>query len=162
MILNFYTVKGLEDIASKELKELGVEVTEIKTKLISGIYNDNLLNLKSLKTIDDITLHIDSFEFLSDSPQESITLQAKEINFDEYLSLIAQVRNLSKSFSITISKYKANVDRDLVKTELSKLFASKLKSKYTIKEHDNLDIRVHIEESSISFSIRLFKKPLHN
>lgn len=162
MKLIFFVVKGLEDIAANELKEHEVTIDEIKTKQVLGTFEGDLLNLSRLKTVDDIALLAATFEVNKKTVSEDILTKVESIDVSSYLPYISQVRALGTNFSVTISKYKVDVDVEVLKRDLANQLSTKLNMQFTEKEHENFDIRINIEQQNVTVSIRLFDKPLHD
>lgn len=162
MKLIFFVVKGLEDIAANELREFGLVIDEVKIKQVLGTFEGDLLSLSQLKTVDDVALLVDSFEISKKTVSEDIIAKVESLNIASYLPNISQVRTLGTNFSITISKYKVDVDVEVLKKHLANQLSTELNMQFTEQEHENLDIRINIEQQNVTISIRLFSKPLHD
>ncbi len=153
-----FTTKGLEHITEKEIKSVipTASIIEIMTKRIAFLVNDNLKSILELKTADDVHVLVKSFNDVDGLDEDFIlrNLPSKEIK--ESLNLISQLRDLKNNFSLTLSKYRNdNIDLDSVKSDVSKVLEKNLEMEYTPFNHTNFDVRIHIEESNVSFSCKI-------
>ena len=160
-----FTTKGLEKISEQELREEFPEISvdEILTKRITfSIPNPNFKKFLKLKTTDDIHLLLeeDKLDFLD--KENSLN----KIPFEKLKSafgLISNFRKTNNTFSLTLSKYQNNIiNLDSLKSKMSSLLSQSLKMEYIEREHSNFDIRVYIEKSNLSFSVKIPKESLYN
>lgn len=129
-----FCTKGLENICEMELRQFDTQVMiiEKRTKLIVFEYTDNPENLKNLRTIDDICIFVENFDF------------------ESAIESIKRIRNIKNYFSITTNdESKKQVMIDLLQ-----------RYEYIEKQRDNLDIRIFVDGDFILYGIRLFNKPL--
>jgi len=160
-----FTTKGLEKISEQELKKEfpKISIQEVQTKrIIFLIPNPNLKKFLKLKTIDDIHILLKRIKSLSldeGSILKQIPLEEIKYSFGS----ISNFRKTNKTFSLTISKYQNNsINADLLKSKMSEILSQSLKMEYAEREHSNFDIRVYIEKSNFSFSVKIPKESLYN
>ncbi len=153
-----YTVKGLEDVARQEIKDLIREVNfaDLKPKRI--IFETNDTNaLTSLKTIDDICLLLVTSEV---SNVDEVLDTFKDINLEAAREHIEQYRKIGDTFSVTFSLAKTKIKTEELQSSLSKIISERYNWEYTELDHSNFDVRVFIDNKELYVSVRLTEKPL--
>jgi len=144
-----YTTKGLEHITEKEIKSICYDATTtVLTKRIVFSTKSPPKNLLKFRTVDDIHLLIKDS---TDTTKEDV---------EETINFISKIRNLNNNFSITLSRYKSDIDLKSLESQLSKKI-EKLGLNYTPRDRTNLDFRVHAEDVNITLSCRLSKESLY-
>lgn len=154
-----FVTKGLEEISKDELlSSKNLKILDIKQKFIEFNYDGNPLNLKTLKTIDDIGIYI------SEIPAEQLVkldLNSEVELIKKAIRDIQMFREIENTFSITLSRYKnENVKEDEIKQILSQYFSKEFNLEYTPLNHENIDIRINITEDICLISVKLFSQSL--
>ena len=154
-----FVTKGLEEISKDELLSFkNLRILDIKQKFIEFNYDGNPLNLKTLKTIDDIGIYI------SEIPANQLVkldLNSEVGLIKKAIQNIQTFRKINNTFSITLSKYKnEDIREDEMKQVLSQYFSKEFNFEYTPLNHENIDIRINITESLCLISIKLFSQSL--
>jgi len=143
-----FTTKGLEHVTKKEIEsELKVPITSILTKRLI-FFAEPSKKLLRLRTVDDIHILI----------KDALNITKEDVK--DVIKQLSNFRKLNNNFSLTISKYKSDMDLDSLRSQLSKKI-EKFGLIYTPRDRTNLDFRIHIEGSNISFSCRLLEESLY-
>lgn len=145
-----FTVKGLENIAENELLKIKGAVTNVQkyNKVLLFDYTGSLPELTILKTIDDIGLFVSDINSLNQN------------NLSEALKELGLYREVGKSFSITSSIAKVDIDKDSLINNLVKQLTS-YDLVYTPEDRRNLDFRLFLNDEIGFVSIRLTIEPLN-
>ncbi len=153
-----YTVKGLEDVARQEIKDLirEVDFAGLKSKRIIFEINDTNA-LTRLKTSDDICLLLATGEV---SSVEEVLGIFKDINLEAAREHIEQYRKIGDTFSVTFSLAKTKIKTEELQSSLSKIISERYNWEYTELDHSNFDVRVFIDNKELYVSVRLTEKPL--
>jgi 23S rRNA G2445 N2-methylase RlmL len=160
MKLLAHTIKGLESICRDELihKLDDIEVSATQTKKVFFNTSCFQTQMADLRSVDDLSLFVNEFEFNS---SEEIIHNLQDIKWRKYLTRILRIRELDKTFSITLSSYKnGNIDKKDIKSKFADYFKTTFKREFTPRQHDNFDIRIQIEKNKCIVLIKLFPKPL--
>ncbi len=156
-----FVTKGIEAICAKELSLIeGLTVISIQSKQSKYVrfeYTDNPLNLSQLKTIDDVALLLGDFS-LQDIMDLKIELNVVQ---QDFIPFISKFRSISNNFSVTLSNYKSNINKEELKLSLQKYFSNRLNLSYSELDHSNLDFRINIEEDTAFISLKLFPESLY-
>lgn len=163
-----YTIKGLEQIASKEIKTISsAENLVIKDKSITFEIPEGKVDwdkLTELKTVDDIGLLIDQIHITNKTDHKELSNAITTINFGRAKRLVNKVRNFkTKQFSLTVSLpgFK-NLKSLPFKDILAKDLATEKEWVYLPKDHTQFDIRIFKADSKTVFvSARLTSESLH-
>ncbi len=153
-----YTVKGLEEVARQEIKDVVREVNfaEVKSKRIVFETKDTK-TVTDLKTVDDICLLIATGEV---SSANEVLDTVKNINLETVKEQIQQYRKVGDSFSITFSLAKTKIKTEELQSSLAKIISEGYRWKYTEFDHSNFDIRIFIDTKDLYICVRLTEKPL--
>lgn len=154
-----FVTKGLEQISGEEIKALNdVTILSTKQKTIEFEYLGEITNLKTLRTVDDIGIYISE---ISTEKLLKLELDTELGKIRNAIDVISQYRDISKSYSITVSKYKSKeIKEDDLKQILSEYFSSNLNLSYTSLDHSNLDIRINISEGDCLITVKVFSRSL--
>jgi 23S rRNA G2445 N2-methylase RlmL len=157
-----YVVKGLEKIASEEIKIKipGSKINETGDKriLFEAELQPNAVNI--LRTIDDLGLFIDMADVKSLEEVVSLVLSQ---NLNEIISRISKLRKLDNTFSLTIGAVGLkNYSTKDIGEKLSRKIEDKYQWKYTELEHNNFDIRLFIDHQKAYLSVRLAPNSLQH
>ena len=157
-----YTTKGLEQVSSDEIKHLlpEAEIGEIKTKRIVFETDNEPQILLQLRTVDDVGVLVSK---TGASTTEDVVSFAETLDFNEAISVIEQVRDIGKKFSITatlagVQGYKSG---ELIE-RLSKVFTSKMGLQFSEIERLGFDIKIFVDRNEVYCSVRLAEESLHN
>ena len=153
-----FITKGLQEISKQELISIkNLQILNTKPKFIQFTYNQNPLNLKQLKTIDDIAIYI------SETTVHSLVKLDIDVDLiKKSIKYIQDFRKTDNTFSITLSKYKNDeIKEEELKQILSTYLSDKLDLKYTPRNHENIDIRINITQDSCLISLKLFPQSLY-
>jgi 23S rRNA G2445 N2-methylase RlmL len=157
-----HTVKGIEQIALEELQSKipDIVVEEVDVKKIQFESKTLLNKVPTFHTLDDISLYITEFN-LESIDGTDIFEKLGQIDFEYFFSELGRVRNLNKTFSITISTFKNNdVDKEVIKNELGQNIKDKYELEFTPLDHTNFDIRLNIERKICYVYIKVFPQSL--
>lgn len=160
MIYIAFVTKGLETISRDELSSIdGVEIISVDQKFIRFSYQGNIEALKNLKTVDDIGILIADIEIDS---LITLKLDSEVDLIKKVVPFISNLRDVNRSFSLTISKYRnEEVNVEDMKLTLSKYFTDKLGFSFQPLEHTNFDIRLSMNQSICTISVKLFPESLY-
>ncbi len=140
-----WVVKGLEEVAQEEIKEVLGDSQIIETGTKRVIFETDLEAKKilELKTVDDVVVVLG--DMISDNLQEII----------EYVSGLAWPKE-GEEFSITASLAGAKNFRaeELVKA-MAVALAKKIEKKYLDKQRAALDVRIMVDGNSVYVGYRL-------
>src|SRR3989304_2736767 len=157
-----YTTKGLEQVSSDEIKHLlpEAEIGEIKTKRIVFETDNEPQILLQLRTVDDVGVLVSK---TGASTTEDVVSFAETLDLNEAISVIEQVRDIGKKFSITatlagVQGYKSG---ELIE-RLSKVFTSKMGLQFSEIERLGFDIKIFVDRNEVYCSVRLAEESLHN
>lgn len=147
-----FTIKGLENIAENELLKIKGVVSNVQKydKVLLFDYEGLLSELTNLKTVDDIGFFVCNLDSLTNN------------GLFETIKKLSSYRQVVKSFSITssIAKVDIDIDKDTLITDLvSQLISYGLV--HTPEDRRNLDFRVFQNEEVGFIAIRLTVEPLN-
>ncbi len=160
MIYIAFVTKGLESISVDELSSIeGIHILDVTQKFIRFSYGGNSQNLAWLKTVDDVGILVDDGKLAGAEfdPGELLPIDSLK----NAIKIVSDLRNSNDTFSITLSVYKNETDRDELQTTISKYIQEKLRFQPTLMDHSNLDIRVNIDGPDVFTSIKLFPQSLY-
>jgi len=155
-----HTVKGLEKISEGELidKLKGINILGIIPKKVIFDWNNIPNEPNVFRTIDDLSLLVDSFEYRDIN---SLYYKLGKIELSSAINTIKKVRKIDNTFSITISKYKAqDVKTDIIFNEIVKQISKRYRLRYTPLLHANLDVRIQVEKNTVYVLIKLFSRSI--
>lgn len=159
-----YTVKGLEEIARRELQEKlsDFRLIESADKYIIFESEESYSLLSSLRTVDDLGIficRIDKVEELQD-----LVNRICKIDFENFRVKLSEFRKLDEdTFSLTVglvgvSRFKSF---EIIQA-LSKKLIEKYNWNFTELDHSNFDIRITISNDMALISVRLTPESLHH
>lgn len=161
MIYIAFVTKGLEEISKEELLAIeGVKIISVDQKVIRFSYEGDITIFNNLITVDDIGIYIadTNIRYLSNLTLENETEKIKSL-----IPFISKFRNVDKTFSITLSKYKnSEIKEEEIKNNLSKYFTNVLGFDYQPLNHTNLDIRINVNQENCVISLKLFPESLYS
>lgn len=166
LTIEAFTTKGLEFIAEREIRnrfpEAKIESKRDK-RVIFRIKNARLKELFKLKTVDDIQLLLKEFNKVKELSEQFILENTPSREIEHAITIIKQLRPLSDTFSLTLSKYKnSSIDLYSLQQNFSKKITSLFNLGYTERDHKNFDLRIHIEASNLFFSCRIPRTSLYS
>jgi 23S rRNA G2445 N2-methylase RlmL len=159
-----FTTKGLEHITEKEIKAKfpQAQIRDILTKrIIFQLHEVSLKKLLKLKTVDDVHLLVKSFENVEYLSEDFILKHLPINELKDTINFISKFQCLSENFSITMSRYKSPINLKSLKLKVGKKIKKHLNMEYTLRDHTNFEIRIHLEGSNVSFSCRLSEASLY-
>ena len=157
MKLIAYTVKGLENITKDEIAELvpNVDFLEAASKRVV-FQTENIKSSLKLTTVDDLGLFVGHFKGSMDDVFKDII----NIDFISAKPTISNIRTLTDTFSVTVTKAKVKLNVEDLQDKIAKSISEKYDWQYTKLDHSNFDIRIFIDKKDIYVSVRLTEKPL--
>jgi 23S rRNA G2445 N2-methylase RlmL len=154
-----FVTKGLEWIAEDEIKKKLPDASIVQKsdkRIVFSADSVSFEDLSNLRTVDDVHILLQQPAEIKGLSEQSVVENLPVDKINEAKDFIGGFRRLDDTFSITLSRYKnKEIDLDALESKLSKIIADRLKMRYTAMNHENFDIRVHIESSSLFFSCRL-------
>lgn len=156
-----FTTKGLEEIvAAAELREsVNASIEAVNTKQIIFQSSCRLEELSNLRAIDDIGLLL--ARAYTSTLDDVLTL-VREIDFEAAKKQILSLRPVNDTFSITSSLMGAPFDAEVAVEEMKAAIAKKTGWSYTEQQHENFDVRLFADRTSLTVSVRLMAGPLHH
>lgn len=158
------TTRGLEEISYNEIKRelTGVKIKEISYRKIVFEFSGDILELKKLRTVEDVFLLIKNIgEIGTTLFAQDLVLLLSHLDYFNYVSIINKLREVD-CFSISASVVgKHDFTIDDLKNEVYKKLQEKLNIIPNDENHNVFDIRIFIEYSSCYVGVRVFDKPLH-
>lgn len=155
----------MEDIAEEEIREV-VPEAEIECSsekyLIFSAEERSIESILNLKTVDDAHILLDFRELENKPDAEEVTevFQVEEVR--KAKKFIESFRSVDDVFSLATSKYRnEKIDLELLEMKVSETLEKSMDAKLVENHHSNFDIRIHLEEENILFSVRLTEKPLY-
>jgi tRNA (guanine6-N2)-methyltransferase len=161
------TTRGLETISANELSALpGVTVEQIAYRRIFAACHDPLAQLLSLRTVDDVFLHLETWQGINRARSTLSILETSsaQLHLNEALAVLEQVRTIQSSptFSVTANFVgKRNYNTAEIKQACA---AGIIKGQgWVYSEADSnadLNIRVFIEGDTAIVGVRLAARSL--
>lgn len=158
-----YTVKGLEQIATKEIENNIVDskIEELGDKFVVFTAYIQNVNLDRLKTIDDIGVVVLKLEKPKKLSTQELIEKITGLDLTETIAQIKKFRNLDNTFSLTLSLNGLRIKKLELQNELVAKLIQKYGWKFVEKDHSNFDIRLFLNRKIGFVSIKLAKEPLH-
>lgn len=160
-----YITKGLGKVSKKEIIDCipEVEISRESDKyIIFDCKRKEVEKTLKFKTLDDVHKLL-SFQEHDSKPDDKLIVQEFPFSeLEEARELIASLREVDETFSLTVSRYRnSKVDLDKLEKDLANHISRKTGWSYSGDDHSNFDIRVHIEFKNVLVSARLGEKPLY-
>jgi len=151
-----FTIKGLEEVAKKEITSLleAVDGVALQVKAVHFNYTGSPSSLLNLKTVDDIGILLNEFNLVKGD-----NLVFDLATFDEVLKYIRSFREIENTFSITTSIVSQKIDNESAIAKLKELLELE-GYVYTQTDRSNLDVRIFVNDTYGFISLRLTKEPL--
>lgn len=152
------TTKGIEFITVHEIKKKFPEaeiIEKFPKRIIISLRSGREEELTHLRTADDVHMLLDYIINIDDLNENYIV---NNLPIDKMLHAYDEIkhsRSLQETFSLTISRYLSDINLESLKELICERIILKTPLKYTERDHSNFDIRIHIEESSVSYSCKI-------
>jgi tRNA (guanine6-N2)-methyltransferase len=161
------TTRGLEAVSANELSTLpGVTVDEIAYRRIFASCQGSLAPLLSLRTVDDVFLHVETWQGISRarSTLSILKTSSAQLHLNEALAVLEQVRTIQSSptFSVTANFVgKRNYNTDEIKQACA---AGTIEGQGWVYSEDDsnadLNVRIFIEGETAVVGVRLASRSL--
>jgi len=145
-----FTVKGLESIASEEIKTklAGAKILDQGPKRV--IFDTNQeVGLTTLRTVDDLGFFLGS---------KKVSNQGQIIDLVKSIDL-AKVKQ-ADGFSLTLSFVGFGIDKEELISELIKIIKDRYHWQYFRRDHSRFDLRLFLDHQQLFLSVRVTEQPL--
>ena len=161
------TTRGLEAISAQELGRLpGVKVDQIGYRRVFASCQGSLARLLSLRTVDDIFLHVATWEGMDRARHTLSTLKeaSAQLDLKAALSVCQQIRPIQEppSFSVTANFVgKRNYNTDEIKHACAAGIIQQQGWAYTEDDaRADLNVRIFLEGETTTVGVRLGARSL--
>ncbi len=146
------TTKGLEEVCQREIQAQipEVEILEILSKRVIFSFDGDILQLKKIKTADDVDF------LLNYSPNSPVKL----LEIFQIKKLLSKIRPIRDTFSLTISQKNSKFEIGNLQRKLISELTQNAKLRYQTVSGADLPFRLWIDGDNLSLSIPIFAQPL--